>query len=81
MNVHARWRLPTDDATCIDWARKVFSDTAPHAIGTAYINFMPGDETERVEASYGANYRRLVEAKGRFDPRNQFRVNQNLPTM
>lgn len=79
MNVHARWQLPSDDAVCINWARQVFTDAAPHAIGTAYINFMPGDETDRVEASYGTNYKRLVQAKMRFDPTNQFRINQNVP--
>ena len=59
-------------------ARELFAAMAPHATGTAYVNFMPDDEGERVSAVYGANYRRLAEVKRRYDPSNLFRVNQNI---
>jgi len=78
MNVHGRWREPGQDQQCISWARGLFEAAKPHAIGTAYINFMPGDEPERVEAAYGINYRRLAEIKRRYDPGNFFRMNQNV---
>ncbi len=78
MNVHARWREKAMDSACVGWARELFQATKPHAIGTAYINFMPDDETDRVEAAYGANYPRLAEIKRRYDPQNLFRVNQNV---
>ncbi|TIX41121.1 MAG: FAD-dependent oxidoreductase, partial [Mesorhizobium sp.] len=78
MNVHARWREPAMDKACIDWARGVYEATRPYAVGTAYVNFMPEDEIDRVEAAYGGNYRRLLEIKQRYDPQNLFRMNQNL---
>ncbi|MEP9399278.1 FAD-binding oxidoreductase [Mesorhizobium sp. KR2-14] len=78
MNVHARWRDPAMDKACIEWARRLYEDARPLAIGTAYVNFMPGDEVERVEAAYGANYQRLAEIKQRYDPQNMFRLNQNV---
>lgn len=78
MNVHARWREPSMDDACIGWARKLFQAAAPYSAGTAYINFMPADETDRVEAAYGANYSRLAEVKRRYDPSNLFRMNQNV---
>ncbi|MCA1443862.1 FAD-binding oxidoreductase [Ensifer sp. IC4062] len=78
MNVHARWREPEMDQTCIDWARRLFEAAKPYAAGTAYINFMPADEIDRVEAAYGSNYGRLVEVKRRYDPQNLFRMNQNV---
>lgn len=78
MNVHARWREKAMDQTCIGWAKGLFEATRPHAIGTAYINFMPEDEADRVEAAYGMNYRRLAEIKRRYDPQNLFRMNQNV---
>ncbi|RWK26469.1 FAD-binding oxidoreductase [Mesorhizobium sp.] len=78
MNVHARWREPAMDKACIDWARSIYDATRPYAVGTAYVNFMPEDETDRVEAAYGDNYRRLLEIKQRYDPQNLFRMNQNL---
>ena len=48
MNVHARWRESAMDDICVQRARELFAATAPHATGTAYVNFMPGDEAERV---------------------------------
>ena len=78
MNVHARWREMTKDRACIDWAQKLFEAAKPLSAGTAYVNFMPSDETGRVEAAYGGNYARLSEIKGIFDPRNMFRMNQNI---
>jgi FAD/FMN-containing dehydrogenase len=78
MNVHARWREASMDGACINWARELFEATKQHAIGTAYINFMPEDESDRVEAAYGTNYKRLTEIKRRYDPENLFRMNQNV---
>jgi len=34
----------------------------------------------KVRASFGGNYQRLRELKGKFDPTNLFRVNANVPT-
>lgn len=81
MNVHARWRDPEMDQACIDWARGIYEAAKPHAAGTAYVNFMPEDEPERVEAAYGPNYRRLAELKRKYDPQNLFRMNQNVRPM
>ncbi|TGQ31250.1 FAD-binding oxidoreductase [Mesorhizobium sp. M00.F.Ca.ET.216.01.1.1] len=78
MNVHARWREPAIDQACIDWARGLYEAARPYAAGTAYVNFMPEDEVDRVEAAYGGNYQRLLEIKLRYDPLNLFRMNQNL---
>ena len=78
MNVHTRWRETADEQRSIDWARKFFAETAPHATGGVYVNFMPEDEIERVPSAYGANYRRLSALKAKYDPGNLFRLNQNV---
>ena len=40
---------------------------------------MDADEAEnRVELSYGDNYKRLAAIKAKYDPDNLFRVNQNI---
>jgi FAD/FMN-containing dehydrogenase len=78
MNVHTRWEKPDQDRTCIGWAREMFEAMKPFATGGVYVNFMPDDESERVEAAYGPNYKRLAELKLRFDPDNLFRLNQNI---
>ena len=43
------------------------------------MNFMTGEEAPRVEAAYGSSYQRLVELKRKYDPKNAFRLNQNIP--
>jgi FAD/FMN-containing dehydrogenase len=78
MNVHGRWETPEEDDHCRQWARAFFDAASPHASGGAYINFLSADETERVEFAYGPAYKRLVEIKQKYDPKNLFRVNQNI---
>ena len=78
MNVHTRWRDRAQDPACVAWARQLFQATAPFASGSVYVNFMPDDENDRIEKAYGVNYRRLAEIKGRYDPDNLFRMNQNI---
>jgi FAD/FMN-containing dehydrogenase len=78
MNVHGRWSDARDDEQLRAWARRAFQEAALHATGSGYVNFLTEDETERVAASYGANYRRLQTVKRRFDPGNLFRMNLNI---
>jgi FAD/FMN-containing dehydrogenase len=78
MNVHTRWRDKAQDAACVAWARQLFEASAPFASGSVYVNFMPDDESDRIEKAYGTNYRRLAEIKRRYDPGNLFRMNQNI---
>jgi hypothetical protein len=78
VNVHTRWREPTQDRTCIAWARTLFDALVPHATGSVYVNFMSDDEGDRVRGAYGANYARLAAIKRRYDPENVFRLNQNI---
>ena len=82
INVHGRWDTADKDAACIAWARALFKAAAPFATGGAYVNFMTEEEHERVRSAYGANYKRLVEVKNKYDPTNLFRLNQNIaPTV
>jgi FAD/FMN-containing dehydrogenase len=61
------------------WGRAYWKALHPFNMEGAYVNFMMDDEAEgRVEASYGANYKRLASIKAKYDPQNFFRVNQNI---
>ncbi len=60
------------------WAREYWEAVHPHTMGGAYINFMMEEGEDRIKATYGANYNRLVEVKKKYDPTNLFRVNQNI---
>lgn len=78
MNVHTRWEDAADDDRMIAWARKVYEDTKPHAEGV-YVNFMSDEGQDRVRDAYPkATWDRLVEIKRKYDPNNQFRLNQNI---
>jgi FAD/FMN-containing dehydrogenase len=61
-----------------DWARNYWQDLHPHGAGGAYVNFMMEEGEDRVKATYGTNYERLVAIKTKYDPNNLFRVNQNI---
>ncbi|HSB15751.1 MAG TPA: FAD-binding oxidoreductase [Bryobacteraceae bacterium] len=78
MNVHGRWEEPADDKRVIAWARDFFNACAPFASGGVYVNFLTADEVDRVRSAYGPNYDRLAQVKRKYDPKNLFRVNQNI---
>src|SRR5262245_9081427 len=79
MNVHTRWSEPSQDKACVAWARALYEATAPFSTGGVYVNFMPDDEGQRVRTgAYGPNYDRLARIKAKYDPKNLFRVNQNV---
>lgn len=70
---------PANDARTTRWATDYWAALHPHSAGGAYVNFMMHDEgRDRVRATYGDNYKRLVEVKTKYDPGNFFRVNQNI---
>lgn len=69
---------PANAGTITDWARDYWEALHPFNAGGAYINFMMEEGDERLQATYGPNYRRLGEIKGKYDPENFFRVNQNI---
>jgi len=61
------------------WGRGYWKAVHPFNLAGAYVNFLMDDETDgRVQASYGANYSKLAGVKKKYDPRNLFRVNQNI---
>jgi hypothetical protein len=61
------------------WGRGYWKAVHPYNSGGAYVNFMMDDESEdRLQATYGENFARLAQIKAEFDPKNLFRVNQNI---
>jgi len=67
-----------DDEAGTAWVRDYYDATAPHSEEGGYINFMAEDDQGRIAANYKGNYDRLREIKGRYDPDNVFRHNQNI---
>ncbi|MGV1049204.1 MAG: FAD-binding oxidoreductase [Solirubrobacterales bacterium] len=69
---------PANAGAIRDWCVEYFEALHPYSAGGAYVNMMMDEGQERVRASYGANYDRLAAVKGKYDPGNLFRVNQNI---
>ncbi|HTJ05969.1 MAG TPA: FAD-binding oxidoreductase [Caldimonas sp.] len=62
-----------------NWGRAYWKAVHPFNMEGAYVNFMMDDEADgRVQATYGDNYARLAAIKAKVDPKNLFRVNQNI---
>jgi hypothetical protein len=62
------------------WGRAYWKAVHPFNMEGAYVNFLMDDEAAgRVQASYGGNYGKLAAIKAKYDPKNFFRVNQNIP--
>lgn len=79
LNVVAQWTDPAESERHIAWVRQVWGRIEPLTGGSAYINHIAGDDRpERIRASYGTNYARLVEVKTRYDSTNLFRLNPNI---
>jgi FAD/FMN-containing dehydrogenase len=64
---------------CIAWTRDTYARMQPFAATGRYVNYLGDDEgADPVPAAYGPNYRRLRELKSKYDPKNFFRMNQNI---
>ena len=65
----------------IGWIRDFWAGMRSFARDRVYLNFPgPGKEGEALlRASYGGvNYERLVDLKCKYDPKNMWRLNQNI---
>jgi FAD/FMN-containing dehydrogenase len=74
----ALWQDPADDGAVIGWARGFREDLRRFASGGVYLNFIGDEGADRVRAAYGEQKYQRLAAKGRYDPHNVFRGNQNI---
>ena len=78
----ASWVDSSADEANRSWARDTFARAAGHAIDVVYVNYLGSEEDEganRIRSAYGADKHRLLAGvKHRYDPRNLFRLNQNI---
>ena len=69
---------PVNNEKITKWTKDYYNAIHPYAAGGAYVNFMMDEGEDRVKDSYKYNYDRLVSIKNKYDPKNLFRVNQNI---
>jgi FAD/FMN-containing dehydrogenase len=74
-----QWPPDAGDDEHIAWVRQAWESVRPFSTGGNYLNFQTADEDEeRVRATYGTNFDRLVKVKEEYDPDNVFRSNRNI---
>ena len=80
LGINGMWAADEPEADSFrQWIRDAWERVRPYSTGGTYINFQTADEDqERIRATYGANFDRLVEVKQRYDPGNLFRANRNI---
>jgi FAD binding domain/Berberine and berberine like len=80
VNVVALYERPNKAPELEPWLTDFTVALRQEGEGAAYVGFL-GDEGEgRIREAYpGSTYERLAAIKGRYDPTNLFRLNQNIP--
>jgi hypothetical protein len=79
VNLLANWSEASVDDVHISWVRALFNRLRPAMKPGVYVNFMSGDEQDRVPEAYHERWDRMVAVKTQYDPHNFFRLNQNVP--
>jgi FAD/FMN-containing dehydrogenase len=79
VNVAAFYATPDEAPVHDAWAAET-ADALRQGDGGAYVGFLGDEGEKRVRAAYpGTTWERLRAIKGRYDPDNLFRLNQNIP--
>lgn len=78
LNSLGQWNDAEADKPNIEWVRQLFRDLRPQMTPGVYVNFMSGDEEDRVQEAYRARWDRLLRIKQTYDPQNFFCRNQNI---
>ena len=80
LGIEGNWEDPHEDDANVAWVRECVTDMRRFSEGGMYLNF-PGfleEGQEMMRDAYGENYERLVSLKNVHDPKNFFRMNQNI---
>jgi FAD/FMN-containing dehydrogenase len=80
VGVKGHWEADEPNADMFrQWVRDGWKRIRPFSTGRTYINFQTADEDDqRIRATYGVNFDRLVQVKKTYDPENVFRSNRNI---
>jgi FAD/FMN-containing dehydrogenase len=79
VNVAAVYGSPDEASPHEEWVSN-FAAALEQGDKGAYVNFIGDEGQARVRAAYpGKTWERLAGIKGRYDPTNLFRLNQNIP--
>ena len=73
------WADPAEDEHQIAWTREFTNAMRPFTTGSVYLNFVPEIEDQVTQSAFrDAKFEQLAELKTKYDPRNFFRLNNNI---
>ncbi len=75
--LHGAWMDASLDAANVEGGRQIWQALEPYTKGH-YVNAEPNADAQRLRATYGDGYPRLVQLKNKYDPNNLFRLNANI---
>ena len=78
VNVAAMYLDAAEKDTHDAWVAGLAGTLGENGAG-GYVGFLGEEKEEKLRASYGENWDRLRELKGRYDPDNLFHLNHNIP--
>jgi FAD/FMN-containing dehydrogenase len=78
INVPGQWADAAHTSQEVAWVRDTYATLRPFLSDGVYSNFMEDDDDDPAGAAYGGTLERLARIKGRYDPDNVFRLNQNI---
>jgi FAD binding domain-containing protein/berberine-like enzyme len=79
VNVAAVYQRPEEAEVHGAWVDR-FAAALRDGDPRAYVNFLGDEGQARIREAYpGSTWERLAAIKGRYDPTNLFRINQNIP--
>ena len=78
LNATATWTEAIESDGNIAWTREFWTALEPCSTTGAYVNFLGEEGQARTRSAYRQDYERLVALKNTYDPKNFFRLNQNI---
>jgi len=81
VSIDGMWTDEGDDDANIAWVRSTWNAVKEYGTGEVYLNFTglaDEDASAGVDTALGRNLARAAEVKGKYDPENFFRMNNNV---
>lgn len=76
--INTNWDSADDDRVNLEWSDSLFRELTKYGPTGTYVNYLSREGNDRATAAYGRHVQRLRDLKSKYDPRNMFRVNQNI---
>ena len=75
------WPDAADNEANIAWVRDYYDAVAPLSEEGGYVNFMSGDDQDRIKANYKGNYDRLTRGQAEIRPRQPLPLEPEHPAV